>query len=134
MLDHESRQDDRILVLEPEAPLAPADAATWAGDVAARQEPHGRLRGVLIHEKVLRGWNDFGALLACLQIIKQHHRHIEKVAVVADGGFATITPFIASHFIHAQVRHFDHAQDEDAAWDWLTDRSRRQVRGGRAPR
>jgi stage II sporulation SpoAA-like protein len=128
MLNHELRRDGGILVLKPEGPLAAADATTLASRVDAHLQPHGTLRGVLIHEKALRGWNDFGALLARLQIIKQHHRHIDRVAIVADGGFATIMPFIASHFIHAQVKHFDHAHDENAAWDWLMDNSRRQVR------
>jgi len=128
MLRHELRQDNAILVLKPEVPPAVADFTTSASDVDAYREPQGTLRGVLIHEKALRAWNDLGALLARLQFIKQRHRHIQKVAVVADGGFATIVAFIASHFIHAQVKHFDRARDENAAWDWLTDNSRKQMR------
>ena len=128
MLNHEFRWDDGILVLKPEGPLAAADFTTVARHVDAYLEQHGALRGVLIHEKALRGWNDLGALLAQLQFIRQHHRQIEKVAVVADGGFATIMPFIASHFIHAQVKHFDHAQGEDAACNWLMDSARARLR------
>lgn len=126
MLNHEVRRDDGILVLKPEGPLAVADFATLASHDDAYLEQHGALRGVLIHENALRGWNDFGALLARLQFIKQRHRLIEKVAVVADSGFATVVPFIASHFIRAQVKHFDRAHDENAAWDWLMHDSRMQ--------
>ena len=127
MLNHEFRWDDGILVLKPEGPLAAADFTTVARHVDAYLEQHGALRGVLIHEKALRGWNDLGALLAQLQFIRQHHRQIEKVAVVADGGFATIMPFIASHFIHAQVKHFDYALGKNAAWDWLKNGNRTQT-------
>ena len=119
MLKQNLRRDAEVPVQTPEAPLAAADFTTLASHFGAHPGQNGTLRGILIHEKALRAWNDLGALLAQLQIIKQHHRTIEKVAVVADGGFATVIPFIAGHFIHAQVKHFDHAHDERVAWEWL---------------
>ena len=126
MLNYEFRYDDGVLVLKPDGPLEAADFRTLASHVDAYLEQHGTLRGVLIHAKTFPGWKDFGALLAHLKFVKQHHRRIEKVAIVADGGIATVMPFIASHFVHAQVKHFDHAHDENAAWDWLMDSSRTQ--------
>ncbi len=76
------------------------------------------MHGVLIHAASFPGWKDFGALLAHLKFLKQHLHRIEKVAVVVDGAIANIMPNIASHFVHAQVQHFDLAL-EDAAWSWL---------------
>jgi hypothetical protein len=72
----------------------------------------------LIHATSFTGWKDFGALLAHLKFLKQYLHRIEKVAVVANGAIANIIPNIASHFVHAQVQHFDLAR-EDAAWSWL---------------
>jgi hypothetical protein len=71
-----------------------------------------------LHAKSFPGWKDFGALLAHLKFLKRHLHRIEKVAVVADGVIANIMPNIASHFVHAQVQHFDPAR-EGAAWIWL---------------
>ena len=127
MLSHELRQDDGILVLHPEGPLEAADFTALAGHVDAYLEGHGTLRGVLIRAKSFPGWKDFGALLAHLKFVKEHHRRIEKVAVVADGALANIMPGIGSHFVHAQVQHFDLAC-EDAAWVWLRQRDNAQVR------
>jgi SpoIIAA-like len=127
MLNHELRQDDEILVLLPEGPLEAADFTTLASHVDAYLERHGTLRGVLIRAKSFPGWKDFGALLAHLKFVKEHHQGIEKVAVVADGAFANIMPNIANHFVHAQVQHFDLAR-EDAAWDWLRQRGNAQMR------
>ncbi len=118
MLSHELRQDDGVLVLHPEGPLEAADFTALASHVDAYLERHGTLHGVLIRAKSFPGWNDFGALLAHLKFVREHHRRIEKIAVVADGALANIMPNIASHFVHAQVQHFDLAR-EDAAWDWL---------------
>ncbi len=127
MLNHELRQDDEILVVHPEGPLKAADFTTLAGHVDAYLERHGTLRGVLIRAKSFPGWKDFGALLAHLKFVKEHHQRIEKIAVVADGAFANIMPSIASHFVHAQVQHFDLAR-EDAAWDWLRQSGNAQMR------
>jgi hypothetical protein len=128
MLNHELGRDDGILVVKPEEPIAAADFTTLASHVDAYLEQHGALRGVLIHARAFPGWKDFDALLAHQKFIKEHHRKIGKVAVVADDGFAMVMPFIASHFVHAQVKHFDHAQDEDAVWDWLMDDGSTQIR------
>jgi hypothetical protein len=119
------------LVLHPEGPLEAADFTTLASHVDAYLEPYASLRGVLIRVKLFPGWKDFGALLAHLRFVKEHHHRIEKVAVVADGAIASIMPKIANHFtnhfIHAEVRHFALAH-EDAAWDWLRQSGNAQMR------
>lgn len=126
MLNHELRHDDEILVLSPEGPLEAADFTTVAGIVDDYLGQHGALRGVLIHAKSFPGWKDFGALLAHLKFVKEHHQKIEKVAIVADGAFANMMPYIANHFVHAQVRHFDFVNKDDA-WEWLRQNSNVQT-------
>jgi SpoIIAA-like len=46
---------------------------------------------------------------------------IEKVATVSDSGFLRILPSVASHFVKAEVRHFDY-HDKEKALEWLTSR------------
>ncbi|MFZ4702667.1 MAG: STAS/SEC14 domain-containing protein [Candidatus Methylumidiphilus sp.] len=58
------------------------------------------------------GWSDFAALLSHLKFVKNHQQHIAKVAAVTDSGFLSIMPSIASHFVHAQVRHFDYGDKQ----------------------
>ena len=120
MLSHELERDEGILVVKPDGPLAAADFKTLASHVDAYLEQNGILNGVLVIAKKFPGWKDFGALIAHLKFVKHHHQKIEKVAVVADGGFAKVMPHVASHFVHAQVKHFE---DEDAARYWLEERS-----------
>jgi len=118
MLNYELRHDEGILVLKPEGPLETADFTMLSSYVDDYLESRGMLRGVLIRAKSFPGWKDFGAMLAHLEFVKDHRQKVEKVAVVADGAFATVMPHIASHFTNAQVQHFDFTC-EDAAWDWL---------------
>jgi hypothetical protein len=118
MLNYDLRRDDGILVLNPEGPLEAADFTTLASQVDAYLEQHGTLRGIMIRAKAFPGWKDFGALLAHLKFVREHHRRVARIAVVADGAFANIMPSIGSHFVAAEVRHFDLAS-EDAALAWL---------------
>ena len=123
MLNYELRLDVGLLVLKPDGPLEASDFAMVQRLVDACLANNGTLRGVLIRaDQGFPGWKDFAALVAHLKFVKDHHRQIEKVAVVADGGVAAVVPSIADHFIHAQVKHFALAH-EDAAWNWLAESS-----------
>jgi tRNA U38,U39,U40 pseudouridine synthase TruA len=127
MLNYDLQEDTGILVLKPEGKLEAADFTTLANRVDAYLGGHAALHGVLIQAKAFPGWQDFSALLAHLKFVRRHHQKIEKIAVVADGGFATVMPNIASHFVHAQVRHFEF-EHEDAAWAWLAQSGDAQTR------
>jgi len=118
MLSHDLQRDSGILVLMPDGPLEATDFETLAAHVDAYLEQNGMLHGVLIKAKAFPGWKNFTALLAHLKFVKGHHRKIEKVAVVADGGVAAVMPHMASHFLKAEVRQFDF-EHEDAAMEWL---------------
>ena len=127
MLNHDLRHDDGILVLHPEGPLEASDFTVLAAQVDAYLAQQGMLHGVLICARSFPGWKNFGALLAHLKFVKDHHQRIEKVAVVANGAVASIIPHIGGHFVHAQVRHFD-LDHEAAAWAWLTHSDNAQSR------
>ena len=118
MLSHDLQRDSGILVLMPDGPLEATDFETLAAHVDAYLDQNGLLHGVMIKAKAFPGWKNFTALLAHLKFVKGHHRKIEKVAVVADGGVAAVMPHMASHFLKAEVRHFDF-EHEDAAMEWL---------------
>ena len=121
MLAYDLLHDEGILVLAPVGPLEALDFTTLASQVDAYLKTHETLHGVLIRAASFPGWKDFGALLAHLKFVKEHHQRVEKVAVVADGAFAFVMPHIASHFTHATVQHFD-LTHEDTAWAWLRER------------
>ena len=118
MLNYDLRFDDGILVLKPEGPLETADFTRLARQINAYLKRRGLLHGVLIEARGFPGWHDFGALVAHLKFIREHHRKIEKIALVSDGAAAVVIPRIAHHFVQADIRHFSLAE-VDAAWEWL---------------
>ena len=126
MLNYDLRFDDGILVLKPEGPLEAADFIRLARQVDAYLGRKGTLRGVLVEARAFPGWQNFGALVAHLKFIRQHHRKIEKIAIVTDGGVAAVIPHIANHFVHAEIKHFGLAE-QSAAWSWLSTQKQSRV-------
>ena len=119
MLNYDLRFDDGILVLKPDGPLEASDFTALAYHVDNYLDRYGVLHGVMVKAHEFPGWHDFGALVAHLKFVRDHHRKVEKIALVSDSSVATAIPRIANHFIRAHIRHFDFAR-EDEAWAWLT--------------
>jgi hypothetical protein len=117
MIKHEFRENDGILIIEPESSLQASDFDTLSSIVDPYIEENGKLNGLVIHTESFPGWQDFGAMLAHVIFVKHHHAHISKVAAVADEGIIAILPTIADHFVKAGVKHFG-ADNLDCVVEW----------------
>lgn len=118
MVNFELLRNEGILVIRPQGALEAADFQRIAEQVDPYIEAQGKLHGLLIDAESFPGWQDFGALVAHLRFVKDHHRQIEKIAAVSDSKFLAVAPKIASHFVQADIRHFAHSQMAEAI-DWL---------------
>jgi 6-phosphogluconolactonase len=108
-----------VVIVTPVSPLEKADFVKLAQAVDPLIESHGHLHGLMIYVEDFPGWEDFGAMISHLKFIKNHHCYIHRVAAVTDSGFLSILPLVASHFVSAEVRHFDY-KDKEEALAWLT--------------
>lgn len=118
MLTHDLLQLDGILVVRPEGRLAASDFAVLAAEVDPYIATKGDLRGLLIEAAAFPGWEDFGSFLSHFRFVRDHHRHIAKVAVVSDSRLLSVAPRFADRFVSAEVRHFA-VSERDAAMAWL---------------
>ena len=121
MIKSELLKDQGVLIVSPVGRLEVSDFEHLAQEVDPYIEQHGRLHGLMVHTESFPGWADFAALLSHLKFVRDHQSKIEKVAAVSDSGFLRIIPSVASHFVKAEVRHFDY-HDEQKALEWLTSR------------
>jgi hypothetical protein len=110
-----------ILYVRPKSALAQADFASLAEKVDPYIETSGGLRGLIIEAPAFPGWDSFGALVAHVRFVRDHHRRIEKIALVTDSAVGNVAEHLASHFVSAQIKHFPSAQLE-AAKKWVIDR------------
>jgi len=120
MLEFDLNKDSGVLVLKPHGPLSADDFAAVTETTDTYIERTGGLNGVMIYAKSFPGWEDFGGLMSHLKFVRDHHKHIKKLATVSDSRALTIMPKIAEHFISAEARHFDSA-DLYAAEVWLAE-------------
>jgi len=118
MVEHELLPTEGILILRPKGRLEATDFQNLAQGIDPYIEANGRLHGILLDAESFPGWKDFSALLAHLKFVREHHRKIEKIAVVSDSSFLSFAPKIATHFVQADIRHFPDSNREDAL-RWL---------------
>lgn len=118
MIEYELNEAERILTVRPLSPLESSDFEELAEKIDPFLEEGGPLNGLMINTESFPGWDHFGAMITHLKFVKNHHHEIKKVAAVTNSTFLTIMPQIVNHFISAEVRHFDYA-DQEAALNWI---------------
>jgi len=118
MLDYSIMRPEGILVLKPQAPLNKEDFSGLSAVVDAYLADHPKLHGVLIHSRDFPGWEDFGGFTAHMHFVHDHHKKVERIAVVTDSKIGSITELLGKHFTAAEVKHFPFA-DNVKALDWL---------------
>lgn len=117
MLDYSIMKPEGILVLKPGAPLSKEDFGGLSAAVDAYLADHSRLHGVLIQTREFPGWENFAGFTAHMHFVRDHHKKIERLAIVTDSPIAGIAESIGKHFVAAEVRHFPFPDDAKAlAW------------------
>jgi len=57
-------------------------------------------------------------MLCHFRFVRDHQRHIKKIAVVSDSAVLSIFPQMAAHFISAEIKHF-HFNEYNEAVVWI---------------
>jgi hypothetical protein len=114
MIKHRIMETEGILVLEPVSALSADDFRNLASSVDTYLAKHQTLHGMLIHAQHFPGWESFAGLLAHLKFVREHHKRIERIALVTDSPLGTVAPTLAKHFVSAQIRCFTYSEFEEA--------------------
>lgn len=118
MLTFTLMQPEGILRLHPSGPLTEADFARLRAEVDAYLLGHARLHGVLVRAAEFPGWENWAGLSAHMHFVHDHHKQVERIALVTDSTVVGLAEFLARHFSSAEVRRFALA-DERQALQWL---------------
>jgi len=117
MIKFELLKDEGVLVVEPNGALTADDFLAVARAVDPYILDKGKLTGLLIEAPSFPGWEDFGGLIGHMKFIRDHHRKIDRIAVVTDSRFLTIAPRIAEHFVHPEIKLYQSGEKASAlAW------------------
>lgn len=118
MIEHHLDTENAILHIQPKSSLEKADFEGLTEAVDPFIVEAGDLAGLIIETPAFPGWESFGAMTAHIRFVRDHHRHIRKVALVTDSALGTVAEKLASHFVSAEIKHFA-ASDLDAARHWI---------------
>ncbi|WP_431285337.1 STAS/SEC14 domain-containing protein [Humitalea sp. 24SJ18S-53] len=121
MLDHSLDTESSILFIRPKSSLSEGDFMRLTQTVDPYLEAGGTLAGIIIEVPKFPGWESLGAMAAHFRFVRDHHRHVRRVAIVTDSALGTVAESFASHFVSAEIKKFD-SRDVEAAEQWVLNR------------
>ena len=118
MIEYHLDTEHSILHVQPKSAIENDDFVKLAKAVDPHIEATGGLAGLIIETPGFPGWRSLGAMVNQFRFVRDHHKHIKKVAVVTDAALGNLVEKLASHFVSAKIRHFA-AGEIEAARRWI---------------
>lgn len=114
MIDYDLDTAHSILLVRPQSRLEKEDFVTLAKAVDPQIQATGDLAGLIIDVGSFPGWADFGSMISHFRFVRDHQKHLKKLAVVTDSALGDVAEHLTSHFVSAEVKHFPAGQTEEA--------------------
>jgi SpoIIAA-like len=118
MIEYDLDTAHSILLVRPKSALDTTDFVELAKAVDPQIEASGDLAGLIIDAPAFPGWDSFGTMVNHFRFVRDHHKHIKKVALVTDSHLGDVAEHLASHFVSAKIRHFP-AEQLGQAREWI---------------
>ena len=117
MLRFEHLDGHNILIITTDGPIEESDFKEFAKQIEANGQGQNRPTRLMIRTESFPGWDSFEAFAAHLKFVSEHHREIERIAIVTDSALLKVMPHIAGLLVHPKIKQFDLARtDEAVAW------------------
>ncbi len=84
-----------VLTVHPESAFDKNDFAELAKTVDPHIESTGDLAGVIIDAAHFPGWDGFGAMVSHFRFVREHEKHVKKIAVVTDSHLGDVAEHLA---------------------------------------
>jgi len=121
MIEHTLDTTHSILYVRPKAALEQSDFEQLAKTADPFIDETGDLAGLIIEAPDFPGWENLGAIVAHFRFIRDHQKHIRKIALVTDSALGSVAEHLASHFVSADIQQFPAGQTA-AATQWVRNR------------
>lgn len=124
MIDQRWNADHSILTVRPESALSTSDFASLAR-IVDPQIQHGEdIAGLIIDASRSPGWDSYGAMVSHVRFVRDHHKHVKKIAIVTDLPVAGVAQHLVSPFVGPQLRQFPAGHIAQAS-AWISGRGPR---------
>lgn len=117
MLEHRFDVTGKLVTVEPTGKITPADFEKVARAIDGYLHMHGELHGLVVQAASFEDWDEFVAHTGHLKLMREHHRQIQRVAIVSDAELSQVIPQLARHFVAADLEQFP-AENVERAASW----------------
>jgi hypothetical protein len=118
MICQELDRKKGVLLVQPGGPLSRDDFKSLAAVVDPYILDTGCLKALIIQVETFPGWENLVGLVEHFRFVKDHHKYIEKVALVTDSKLVKFVPRLADHFVSAEISVFPFSE-LDTAREWV---------------
>ncbi|MCV7436089.1 STAS/SEC14 domain-containing protein [Mycobacterium seoulense] len=118
MIEYDLDGEHSILEVRPKSALDKHDFEELAKAVDPEIEAKGDLAGLILNVSSFPGWDSFGAMVTHFRFVRDHQKHVKKIAVVTDSLLGDVAEHLTSHFVSATIEHFPAAEIEKAR-EWI---------------
>ena len=119
MIDIKLDEHAGVAVIQLRDKLSEDDFKQAAMTIDPYIEKTGKLNGVILYSKDFPGWDSFSGFIKHMKFIRDHHKKLDRVALVTDSKLVNAGERIVKHFVSAEVRKFSFDQLE-AAKEWVS--------------
>lgn len=119
MLEFNLDEKDSVLTVRPKSALEESDFENLAKAVDPYIAKTGDLRGIIVDAPEFPGWKSFKDMVVHLRFVRDHHKHVKKVAIVTSSRFGGVAEALGAHFVSAEIRNFS-PSELSAAKQWIT--------------
>jgi hypothetical protein len=120
MLNVELDEISGIATLKPDGALSEKDFKSASSVIDPYIEKSGKLNGLIINTRKFPGWESFSSLIKHFKFVKDHHKKLSHVAIVTDSVLGDFAERIVTHFVSAEIKHFDF-DELSKAQSWVLD-------------
>ena len=116
MIHSELNEAAGVAIIRPEQMhgVSKADFRQLTDLIDRYLKDHDTLCGLIIASQEFPGWEDLIAFISHIRFIRNHHRSIQKVALVSDSQLLSAAPNLINHFVSAKIRNFPFSDIEQA--------------------
>jgi hypothetical protein len=118
MVRLELLHDSRVVAITPQGPLEESDFERLAQEIGPLIEKEGKIAGLMIEAGSFPGWISIGAFLSHLKFVYNHHRHLDRIAIITDDALLKMMPRVAGLLVKPTIRRFA-SGDKAQAFAWL---------------
>jgi hypothetical protein len=111
-----------IAIIRPESALSEGDFKKAAEVIDPYVQEKGRIKGLIIYTESFPGWETFAAMMEHFKFVRDHHKKIDRVALVTDSKVGDFAERVATHFVSAEINTFAF-NELDRAKSWAASAS-----------